>query len=125
MPLAMRGGKKLKQIIIVTGKPVSCKDFFPSEDAETFSPLVPMKRFLKDSQLLPCFSPPGAGAEGRGGLYSPPTHTQDKEQQCVLSGQRVHFFSLAPLSCASKMVGELSFRRAEELLSGVMSSQCL
>lgn len=89
-------------------KPVSCKDFFPSEGAETFPITEHMASFL----FLPSFS-------------SSMDFFQRREvEMCTLSGAGA-LLLLAPLSSASKMVGKLSFRRAEELLCGVMSSQCL
>lgn len=36
---------------------MSCKDFFPSEDAETFSPLEQRQTFLRHPQFLPRFLP--------------------------------------------------------------------
>lgn len=73
------------------GKPVSCKDFFPSEDAETFFPLVQMQTFLKHPQFLARFFPPGAGVDGRCGPFS-----RDERQKFVLYRERVHFSPRPP-----------------------------
>lgn len=53
----MKKIRNRKQNTVITGKPVSCNDFFPSEDAETFFPLEQMKTFLMHPQFLPCFLP--------------------------------------------------------------------
>lgn len=95
--------KKVKMENNNVVKPVSRKDIFPSEGAETSPPAEQMNSFL----FLPC-SPPEAPEQ-----TSSMDFFQKREVEvCTLSGTGALFPS-APLSPASKMVGKLSFRRAE------------
>ena len=89
---------------------MSCKDFFPSEDAETFSPPEQTQTFLRHPQFLPRFLPQ-APVETAGVDFFP--EMRSRNLHFVGSGCA---FPPAPLCSASKMVGKLSFRRAEERL---------
>jgi hypothetical protein len=87
-----------------TGEPVSCKDFC-RRYRDTFPPGA-NKCTLK---FFPALGP-GPGADGPGGL----AFAEMRRASLHFLGSRVHG-PPAPLP-ASKMVGKLSFRRAEEPL---------
>lgn len=99
-------------------KPVSCKNFFPSEVQKHFPPFPHGENEL--ACFLHCFSDPQAPVQ----TASVDFFQRGEVEICTLS-EAGALFPLAPLCSASKMVGKLSFRRAEERLCGVMSSRCL
>lgn len=49
---------------------MSCKDFFPSEDAETFFPRGANENVSQAPPVSSLLFRPGAGVDGRCGLFS-------------------------------------------------------